>query len=51
VSWKLLGFDVGPDLRPPIFLAALNEAGVKAEEPVYAGDQYSCDVVGACVSA
>jgi HAD superfamily hydrolase (TIGR01549 family) len=33
--------------HPPIFLAALNGAGVKAEESVYVGDQYSCDVVGA----
>ena len=31
----------------PIFLAALNGAGVKAAESVYVGDQYSCDVVGA----
>ncbi len=33
--------------RPPILLAALKKAGVKAEEAVYVGDQYSCDVVGA----
>ena len=33
--------------HPPIFLAALNGAGVKAAESVYVGDQYSCDVVGA----
>jgi FMN phosphatase YigB (HAD superfamily) len=40
--------DVGSEKpRPPIFLAALKEAGVKAEESVYVGDQYSCDVVGA----
>ena len=33
--------------HPSIFLAALNGAGVKAEESIYVGDQYSCDVVGA----
>jgi HAD superfamily hydrolase (TIGR01549 family) len=33
--------------RPPIFLAALRGAGVKAAESIYVGDQYTCDVVGA----
>jgi FMN phosphatase YigB (HAD superfamily) len=33
--------------HPPIFLAALKGAGAKAEESIYVGDQYSCDVVGA----
>jgi putative hydrolase of the HAD superfamily len=33
--------------HPLIFLAALDGAGVEAEESVYVGDQYSCDVVGA----
>jgi putative hydrolase of the HAD superfamily len=33
--------------HPLIFLAALDSAGVEAEESVYVGDQYSCDVVGA----
>ncbi len=33
--------------RPAIFLAALREAGVKAAEAVYVGDQPDCDVVGA----
>lgn len=32
--------------HPLIFLAALDGAGVEAEESVYVGDQYSCDVVG-----
>jgi len=33
--------------EPPIFLAALEQAGVKASEAVYVGDQYQTDVVGA----
>lgn len=33
--------------HPLIFLAALDGTGVEAEESVYVGDQYSCDVVGA----
>jgi len=33
--------------HPLMFLAALDRAGVEAEESVYVGDQYSCDVVGA----
>jgi putative hydrolase of the HAD superfamily len=33
--------------HPLIFLAALDSAGVEAEESIYVGDQYSCDVVGA----
>jgi putative hydrolase of the HAD superfamily len=32
---------------PPIFLAALERAGVGASEAVYVGDQYDTDVVGA----
>ncbi len=32
---------------PPIFLAALEKAGVKASEAVHVGDQYELDVVGA----
>ena len=32
---------------PPIFLAALDRAGVEASEAVYVGDQYDIDVVGA----
>ncbi len=33
--------------EPPIFLAALERAGVNASEAVYVGDQYDTDVVGA----
>ncbi len=33
--------------EPPIFLAALDRAGVKAFEALHVGDQYQLDVVGA----
>jgi len=33
--------------EPPIFLLALQRAGVDASEAVYVGDQYQTDVVGA----
>jgi len=33
--------------HPPIFLAALERAGVEASEALYTGDQYSLDIVGA----
>ena len=33
--------------KPPIFLAALDRAGVSAAESVHIGDQYELDVVGA----
>lgn len=33
--------------HPPIFLAALRQAGVEASETVYIGDQYNLDIVGA----
>ncbi len=33
--------------EPPIFLLALDKAGVNASEAVYIGDQYQTDVVGA----
>ena len=33
--------------EPPIFLAALERAGVGAPEAVYVGDQYQTDVLGA----
>ena len=40
--------DVGADKpEPPIFLAALERAGVNASEAVHVGDQYKLDVVGA----
>ena len=33
--------------NPPIFLAALDKAGVNASEAVHVGDQYKLDVIGA----
>ena len=40
--------DVGADKpNPPIFLVALQRAGVEASETVHVGDQYRLDVVGA----
>jgi len=33
--------------EPPIFLAALERAGVNASEAIYVGDQYDIDVIGA----
>ena len=33
--------------NPPIFLAALDKAGVNASEAVHVGDQYKMDVIGA----
>lgn len=40
--------DIGSEKpRPLIFLAALKQAGVKAADAVYVGDQPDCDVVGA----
>jgi len=40
--------EVGADKpKPPIFLAALDKAGVNASEAVHVGDQYKLDVIGA----
>jgi putative hydrolase of the HAD superfamily len=40
--------EIGADKpEPPIFLAALERAGVNAREAVYVGDQYQTDVLGA----
>jgi len=40
--------EVGADKpKPPIFLAALDRAGVNASEAVHIGDHYELDVVGA----
>ncbi len=40
--------EVGADKpKPPIFLAALQQAGVNASEAVHVGDQYKLDVIGA----
>ena len=37
----------GDKPQPPIFLAALERAGVSAAEAVHVGDQYKIDIVGA----
>ena len=40
--------EVGADKpKPPLFLAALDRAGVKGSEAVHVGDQYELDVAGA----
>jgi HAD superfamily hydrolase (TIGR01549 family) len=40
--------EVGEDKpNPPIFLTALERAGVKASEAIHVGDQYQIDIVGA----
>lgn len=40
--------EVGADKpEPPIFMAALQRAGVPASEAVHVGDQYNLDVIGA----
>ncbi len=40
--------EVGADKpEPPIFLAALQRAGVNASQAVHVGDQYSLDIIGA----
>ena len=40
--------EVGNDKpRPPIFLEALERAGVNASEAIHVGDQYQVDIVGA----
>lgn len=40
--------EVGADKpEPPIFLSAMEQAGVKASEAIHVGDQYKLDVVGA----
>jgi len=48
VDFVVTSKEVGADKpAPPIFLAALERAGVRASEAVYVGDQYETDVVGA----
>jgi len=40
--------DVGaPKPEPPVFLAALERAGVDASQAIYVGDQYQTDILGA----
>ncbi len=48
VNFIVTSREVGADKpEPPIFLAALQRAGVKASEAVHVGDQYKLDVIGA----
>ena len=48
VDFVVTSKEVGADKpEPPIFLTALERAGVRASEAVYVGDQYETDVVGA----
>jgi len=48
LNFTVTSGEVGADKpQPPIFLTALERAGVNASEAVYVGDQYGTDVVGA----
>lgn len=48
ISFTVTSGEVGVDKpEPPIFLAALQKAGVNASQAVHVGDQYKLDVVGA----
>jgi HAD superfamily hydrolase (TIGR01549 family) len=48
IDFAVTSQEVGADKpKPPIFLAALDRAGVKALEAIHVGDQYQLDVVGA----
>ncbi len=48
ISFTVTSGEAGADKpKPPIFLAALQKAGVKASEAVHVGDQYKLDIVGA----
>ena len=48
IDFVVTSGEVGVDKpKPPIFLAALRQAGVKASEAVHVGDQYKLDVIGA----
>ena len=48
INFIVTSGEVGVDKpEPPIFLAALQRAGVNASEAVHVGDQYKLDVVGA----
>ena len=48
LDFVVISEEVGDDKpRPPIFLAALERAGVSASEAMHIGDQYQVDVVGA----
>jgi len=48
INFIVTSGEVGVDKpKRPIFLAALQQAGVKASEAVHVGDQYKLDVIGA----
>ena len=48
LDFVVTSVEVGADKpNPPVFLAALQRAGVSASEAVHVGDQYQVDVVGA----
>jgi len=48
IDFALTSFEVGSEKpHPPIFLAALERAGVSASEVIHVGDQYHADVIGA----
>ncbi len=48
INFIVTSGEVGVDKpKPPIFLAALQKAGVTPSEAVHVGDQYQLDVVGA----
>ncbi len=48
INFVVTSGEVGVDKpKPPIFLAALQRAGVNASEAVHVGDQYNLDVIGA----
>jgi len=48
IDFALTSFEIGAEKpHPPIFLAALERAGVSAAEAIHVGDQYHSDVVGA----
>jgi len=48
LNFVITSQEVGADKpKPPIFLAALERAGVKASEAIHVGDQYEVDITGA----
>lgn len=48
LNFVITSREVGADKpEPPIFLAALERAGVRAPEAIYVGDHYQTDVIGA----
>jgi putative hydrolase of the HAD superfamily len=48
IDFALTSFEVGAEKpHPPMFLTALERAGLSASEVVHVGDQYHSDVIGA----